>query len=153
MQRRKQAALAARRQAVRLAALVRAVRPPVRPAAARALQPVWAVTPPRNVTVPYMAMLMRSQGKSDTSISTALRQDGYSSAEIAQIPADEALTVRMDINKKHVQSIGTGAVPARGVLHMLFFSRKYWRGARVPLGTPPNKKIRRCRASAQHLSW
>lgn len=39
----------------------------------------------RNVTVPYMAMLMRSQGKSDTSISTALRQDGYSSAEIAQI--------------------------------------------------------------------
>ena len=39
----------------------------------------------RNVTVPYMAMLMRSQGKSDTSISTALQKDGYSSAEIAQI--------------------------------------------------------------------
>ena len=38
-----------------------------------------------SVTVPYTAMLMRSQGKSDTSISTALRQDGYSSAEIAQI--------------------------------------------------------------------
>lgn len=39
----------------------------------------------RNVTVPYMAMLMRSQGKNDTSISSALRRDGYSSAEIAQI--------------------------------------------------------------------
>ena len=39
----------------------------------------------RNVTVPYMAMLMRSQGKNDTSISSALRKDGYSSAEIAQI--------------------------------------------------------------------
>lgn len=39
-------ALAARRQAVRLAALARAVRPPVQPAAARALPPVWAVTPP-----------------------------------------------------------------------------------------------------------
>ena len=46
MQRRKQAALAARRQAVRLAALARAVRPPVQPTAARALPPVWAVTPP-----------------------------------------------------------------------------------------------------------
>ena len=39
----------------------------------------------RNVTVPYMAMLMRSQGKNDTSISSALRREGYSSAEIAQI--------------------------------------------------------------------
>ena len=35
--------------------------------------------------MPYMAMLMRSQGKNDTSISSALRRDGYSSAEIAQI--------------------------------------------------------------------
>ncbi len=39
----------------------------------------------RNVTVPYMAMLMRSQGRSDTSISSALRREGYSAAEIAQI--------------------------------------------------------------------
>ena len=77
----------------------------------------------RNVTVPYMAMLMRSQGKSDTSISTALRQDGYSSAEIAQIlqqmSADRS--GRYQTNKKTCAE-HTGAVPARGVLHMLFLA-------------------------------
>ena len=37
------------------------------------------------VTVPYMAMVMRSQGRSDTSISSALQKAGYSAAEIARI--------------------------------------------------------------------
>ena len=37
------------------------------------------------LTVPYMAMVMRSQGKSDTSISSALYKAGYSAQEIAKI--------------------------------------------------------------------
>ena len=39
----------------------------------------------KNVTVPYTAMLLRSQGKSDASITSALQREGYSSMEIAQI--------------------------------------------------------------------
>ena len=39
----------------------------------------------KNVTVPYMAMVMRSQGKSESSITAALQKEGYSAAEIAQI--------------------------------------------------------------------
>ena len=35
--------------------------------------------------MPYMAMVMRSQGKSDTSISSALYKAGYSAQEIAKI--------------------------------------------------------------------
>ena len=38
-----------------------------------------------SVTVPYTAMLMRSQGRSDSSITGALQREGYSNAEIAQI--------------------------------------------------------------------
>lgn len=38
-----------------------------------------------SVSVPYAAMLMRSQGKSDSSITNALKKEGYTSAEIAQI--------------------------------------------------------------------
>ena len=37
------------------------------------------------LTVPYMAMVMRSQGRSDTSISSALYKAGYSAQEIAKI--------------------------------------------------------------------
>lgn len=39
----------------------------------------------RNVVVPYTAMVMRSQGRSNSSIASALQKEGYSSAEIAQI--------------------------------------------------------------------
>jgi len=39
----------------------------------------------KSTTVPYTAMLMRSQGKSDSSITSALRKEGYTSAQIAQI--------------------------------------------------------------------
>ncbi len=39
----------------------------------------------RNVVVPYTAMVMRSQGRSNSSIANALQKEGYSSAEIAQI--------------------------------------------------------------------
>ena len=38
-----------------------------------------------SVAVPYTAMLMRSQGRSDSSITGALQREGYSNAEIAQI--------------------------------------------------------------------
>lgn len=39
----------------------------------------------KTAAVPYRAMMMRSQGKSDSSITSALEKEGYSSAEIAQI--------------------------------------------------------------------
>ena len=39
----------------------------------------------KNAAVPYMAMVMRSQGKSESSITAALQKEGYSTAEIAQI--------------------------------------------------------------------
>ena len=39
----------------------------------------------QKAAVPYTAMLMRSQGKSDSSITSALRKEGYTSAQIAQI--------------------------------------------------------------------
>ena len=39
----------------------------------------------KGISVPYSAMLMRSQGKSDSSITSALKKEGYTSAEIAQI--------------------------------------------------------------------
>ena len=39
----------------------------------------------KTAAVPYRAMMMRSQGKSDSSITSALEKEGYSSAEIALI--------------------------------------------------------------------
>ena len=38
-----------------------------------------------SAAVPYRAALMRSQGKSDVAITAALRQDGYTPAQIAKI--------------------------------------------------------------------
>ena len=35
--------------------------------------------------VPYTAALLRSQGKSDVAITSALRQEGYTPAQIAKI--------------------------------------------------------------------
>lgn len=39
----------------------------------------------KTAEVPYSVQVMRSQGKSDTAISTALRRDGYTPQQIAQI--------------------------------------------------------------------
>ena len=39
----------------------------------------------RSAGVPYTAALLRSQGKSDVAITSALRQEGYTPAQIAKI--------------------------------------------------------------------
>ena len=53
--------------------------------------------------VPYTAALLRSQGKSDVAITSALRQEGYTPAQIAKILNRRESTVRSDLRRGREQ--------------------------------------------------